>query len=297
MLAIYSLLPILSAETTNHIYDPSAWIVALLSLVFITGRFYFSLRHSDDPAIRRSFSKFLILRNLDKKYKPYLVKYFNFYNSLDQKSKLQFERRVQRFIDLKDFIPRGGLAEVTTEMKAMIGACAIQLTYGYPGVYFMHFWKILVYPDNYYSTITHKYHKGEVNIRGIIVLSWNSFKEGFENPTDGKNLGFHEMAHALRLLNIVENEEYDFYDRETMNQFEELARVETIKILNSQGESIFRKYCVTNMDEFFAVAIENFFERPDEFRNYNAEMYRLLTLILKVDPISIYGKNQVKKIA
>ena len=90
-------------------------------------------------------------------------------------------------------------------MKALIAGSAIQLTFGYPDVDFGHFWRILIYPDNYYSTITHRYHKGEVNIKGIIVLSWKSFKEGFADSTDGRNLGFHEMAHALRLINIVEN--------------------------------------------------------------------------------------------
>ncbi|MBK7711171.1 MAG: hypothetical protein IPJ37_09645 [Bacteroidales bacterium] len=36
-------------------------------------------------------------------------------------------------------------------------------------------------------------------------------QEGFSNQTDGLNsLGLHEMDHALRLINIVENEEYDF---------------------------------------------------------------------------------------
>jgi MtfA peptidase len=273
------------------------WIF-ILFIIFIFIRFYFQLKNSEDPFIKRNFKRYLILRNLQKEYKPYLTQYFIFYNSLDEKNKQLFERRVQRFIDLKEFIPRGGLKTVTPEMKTMIAATAIQLTFGYPKVYFLHFWRILIYPDNYYSTITHKYHKGEVNVRGIIVLSWRSFKEGFSNPNDGKNLGFHEMAHALKLTNIVQNEEYDFYDRQIMAEFESEAHNETLKILNSPHDvSLFRDYCVSNLDEFFSVAVENFFEKPSEFRSYNIKLYTLLTTILKIDPYEIYNKKELGKIA
>lgn len=223
---------------------------------------------------------------------------FTFYISLCEKDKQVFERRVQKFIDLKQFIPRGGIRDISPEMKSIIAGSAVQLTFGYPDVYFRHFWRILIYPDNYYSTITHKYHKGEVNRNGIIVISWKSFKEGFANPSDGRNLGFHEMAHALRLINIVENEEYDFYDRQIMNEFEKEAHNETIKILNSpDGVSLFRNYCVANIDEFFSVAVECFFERPFEFKTYNPKLYSLLSRILKIDPAIIYNSGELQNLA
>jgi len=268
----------------------------IILLIFIIGAAWFQVRYSDAPYVKRNFKRFLILRNLESRYKPFLLKYFTFYNSLGPKERILFERRVQKFIDMKQFIPRGGIKEVTSEMKAMIAGSAIQITFGYPNVYFRHFWRILIYPNNYYSSITHLYHKGEVNVRGIIVLSWKSFMEGFMDPDDGRNLGFHEMAHALRLINIVDNEEYDFYDRDIMKEFEAEAQNETLKILNSpEGSSLFRKYCVTNADEFFSVAVECFFERPGDFRSYNLKLYTLLTRILKSDPAELYSQNKTEK--
>jgi MtfA peptidase len=183
-------------------------------------------------------------------------------------------------------------------MKAMVAGSAIQLSFGYPSVYFRHFRKILIYPDNYYSTITRQYHKGEVNVRGLIVLSWKDFHAGFTNPTDGVNLGLHEMAHALRLINIVENNEFNFYEKRIMLQFDTEARIEMDKIRNSiQGPSIFRDYSITNHEEFFAVAVELFFERACIFKEYNPRLYRLLVDIFKVDPESICKKTQYSKIA
>lgn len=270
----------------------------LTIILFVIGYTYFHVRFSEAPMVKRNFKRYLILRNLDTRYKPFLIKYFKFYNALEPLERTLFEKRVQKFIDMKQFIPRGGIKEVTPAMKAMIAGSAIQITFGYPDVYFRHFWRILIYPDNYYSSITRRYHKGEVNARGIIVLSWNSFSEGFEDPADGRNLGFHEMAHALRLINIVENDEYDFYDRSIMKEFEAEAQKETVKILNSpEGTSLFRSYCVTNTDEFFSVAVECFFERPADFRDYNPRLYELLSQILKSDPVTLYSNIVSEKIA
>jgi MtfA peptidase len=104
------------------------------------------------------------------------------------------------------------------------------------------------------------------------------------------------MAHALRLINIVANEEFDFYDQGIMEEFEKEAKLETVKILNSHEEvSIFRNYSTTYLDEFFAVSIECFFEIPEEFKNYNLKLYQLLTMILKLNPAELYS-NSFKRI-
>lgn len=275
--------------------DNSITLPQVIILIGLTIFIYSRIRYSNIPYLRQNLKKYLFLRNLEKIYIPWLKQYFSFYNSLEAKDKLVFERRVQKFIDLKQFIPRGGIKEITPEMKVLIAGSAIQLTFGYPDVYFRHFWRILVYPDSYYSTITRKYHNGEVNIKGIIVFSWKSFREGFSNPSDGRNLGFHEMAHALRLINIVDNEEYDFYDRNIMKEFEMEAKHETIKILNSPHEtSLFRDYSATNLDEFFSVAVECFFEKSYDFVLYNPKLYDLLSKILKIDPIRLYSQSYIK---
>jgi MtfA peptidase len=39
-----------------------------------------------------------------------------------------------------------------------------------------------------------------------------------------------------------------------------------------------------NEHEFFAVAVENFFERPQEFKNAIPELYAILIKLLNQDP-------------
>ncbi len=171
-------------------------------------------------------------------------------------------------------------------MKALIAASAIQITFGYPSVYFEYFWRILVYPDQYYSKITRLYHKGEVSTKGFIILSWENFEKGYEDGTDGRNLGLHEMAHALQLENSIVNFEYDFIDFEALKAYDIEARKEIDKI-RLHGSDFFRSYAATNRVEFFAVSVENFFERPGLFKAYNSVLYDLLTMILLQDPLKI----------
>lgn len=227
----------------------------------------------------------LLFRNLNARSKTFLQKYFLYYRNLPPKDKLFFERRVQKFMNMKDFEPRGELKQVTLEMKTLIAASAIQITFGLPAVYMHRFYRILVYADDYYSTITHRHHRGEVNTRGFIVLSWKNLVEGYANNTDGRNLGLHEMAHALRIVDALHSEEQNLFDRETFMQFINYARQEMVRIETGE-ESFFREYAATNDHEFFAVAVENFFERPDAFHGYHPQLYLLLADLLNQNTLT-----------
>lgn len=221
-----------------------------------------------------------------QRFKDILLKYFSFYQKLSAEDKVKFERKVTNFVYSKRFIPRN-VDEVTIEAKVLIAACAVQLTFGLPNVYLQHFDKILVYPDDYYSSLTRKYHRGEVNPRfGIIVLSWQSFVDGYINGNDSKNVGLHEMAHALRLEIIIRNEEYNFFDEVLLDKFDDYSH----KICNDMAageDSIFRPYACTNEQEFFAVAIESFFEQPEVFNKQVPELFGILVKLLNQNPLSL----------
>lgn len=212
-----------------------------------------------------------------------LEKYFTWYNKLSPADKTKFARKVYLFIAGKRFIPRE-VPEVTPEARVLIAASAVQLTFGLPDIYLQHFNTILVYPNDYYSSITKRYHKGEVNPRfGIIVLSWQSFIDGYINPTDSLNVGLHEMAHALRLENIIRDEDYHFFDQDLMDKFDEYAR-KACDTMSHESEPFLRPYACTNAHEFFSVAVENFFERPVGFKKALPDLYTILTKLLNQDP-------------
>jgi len=229
----------------------------------------------------------LIRKPLSTKEKEILYKYSAYYRVLSEDHKAEFEKRLQRFLHSKRFISRSS-QKVTVEMKVLISASAVQLTFGLTEIYLSNFDKILIYPDAYYSRITKKYHLGEVNPRaGIIILSWKSFVEGYANLKDNKNLGIHEMAHALHFENRIRNSEYDFLDFELMEQLNYVTEREMQRIKNSSNH-FFRDYAATNAYEFFAVSLEYFFESPKEFKTEIPDYYALLVRILNQDPIRLY---------
>jgi Mlc titration factor MtfA (ptsG expression regulator) len=224
-------------------------------------------------------------------FRDILLKYFPYYRQLLPADKAAFERKLCTFIYSKRFIPRN-IDEVTIEAKVLIAASAVQLTFGLPNVYLRHFSKILVYPNDYYSSITKHFHKGEVNPRfGIIVLSWQSFVDGYIYPNDSFNLGLHEMTHALRLENIIRNEEYHFFDKDLLEKLDEHAR-NICKDIQNKRDPFFRPYACVNEHEFFSVAVENFFERPGQFKVELPEVYDILTKLLAQDPLQLTILNR-----
>lgn len=262
-------------------------LLLILFVLFIVGKIVYESYQVIRVIINYFFKDFinrhLIFRKLNARSKAFLETNFRYYQNLNDKDKVLFEKRVQKFMDMKEFIPRGELKEVTLDMKTLISASAIQITFGLPGIYFLHFYRILVYPDDYYSTITQRYHKGEVHTRGFIVLSWKSLLHGYLDHRDGRNLGLHEMAHALKIVDSIKNEEYDFFDYDAFHGFIRHGRMEMHRINNGEG-SFFRSYAATNDYEFFAVAVENFFEKPKDFETYHPELFQLLCKLLKQTP-------------
>ncbi|PZX61327.1 hypothetical protein LV84_00315 [Algoriphagus ratkowskyi] len=217
--------------------------------------------------------------------KAILENTFPYYQRLNQKHKDEFVRKLEMVLIGKSFIARGDIREVTPEMKILIGATIIMVTFGWKDLRLLHFKKILVYPSTYYSTISKQYHRGEVNPRhGIIALSWSCFLEGMENQKDGVNLGIHEVAHALKLENqIYYNSESDFFNPEVYDSFQLLANKEIEKV-KAGYLTVFRSSAGLNEDEFFAVALETFFEKSHEFFQYNPELYGTLIRLMRQDP-------------
>src|SRR5690606_15807489 len=224
-------------------------------------------------------------------YREILSRNFDYYRRLRAVDKPKFERKVCSFLYSKQFIPRQ-MDTVPIEARVLIAASAVQLTFGLPNVYLQHFDKILAYPNEYYSSITRQYHKGEVNPRfGIIVLSWRNFVEGYARPDHPLNVGLHEMAHALRLENIIRHSDFKFFDEALIEKFDRYARAVCEK--PEERVPFFRPYACTNEHEFFSVAVENFFARPEAFSRELPELYDIMRRLLQQDPLKLMAPAEV----
>jgi MtfA peptidase len=207
------------------------------------------------------------------------------YSKLTENELSEFEWRAHDFLDTTKIefrqFERASNA-VFKRVRLLIASVAAQMTFRLPTDCFSIYDRIIVYPDYYYSRVSKQYHKGETNpSAGLMVFSLRGITEGFDLPYDGINLLYHEMAHALYLEHKVMD--YNLFDEEVFYSFDNFARQ---ALSQEQPEDYFlRPYALTNVHEFFAVATENFFERPEQFQQSLPELFMIMRDLYKQDPL------------
>ncbi|WP_243652216.1 zinc-dependent peptidase [Mariniflexile fucanivorans] len=213
------------------------------------------------------------LKRLNQNQKNVLQQQFSFYKKLNNIEKKHFNHRVASFITDKDFIGRDGLI-VNDDIKVLISATAVMLTFGFRDFYIGIISKIVIYPKAFYSNTNQTYHKGEFNPKlETLVLSWEDFVKGFSNNTDNINLGIHEFTHAIHINSM---KEHDVSSTIFSDSFKELSDMlaESEALRNKlMASNYFRKYAFTNQFEFLAVIIENFIETPQTFKTEFPNVY------------------------
>lgn len=218
-------------------------------------------------------------------YEIYLLNKFSYYDKLSFQMRIKFLLRVKNFITDKSFEKKGDF-EITDEMKTLIAASAIQVTFGLDSYKFDYFETIVILPDSYYSNLTNHYHMGEVSLNGVIIISWKDFINGYSNPSDTYNVGLHEMAHALDFEQKLDDGDFDFYFGNYFDKWALIAKAEYENIHNERA-SFLRKYAGTNEREFFAVCVESFFEAPEQFKEKLPQIYHHLCILLNQDPMNV----------
>ena len=202
-----------------------------------------------------------------------------------------FVSRLFQFMESKDFIGREGLI-ITDEIKVLISASAVQLTFGLKDFTINHLHTINVFPRVFFSKFYRTSFKGLNTQNGILSLSWDDFKEGYANETDRLNLGLHELAHSLN-IDADEDENSDSHFSSYFEKWTSIAQNDFLDL--KEGRNTFlRSYGGTNMHEFFAVCIEHFFEAAPEFKKQLPHLYNFLILMLNQDPTNDTGDYRLK---
>ncbi len=218
-----------------------------------------------------------------------ILEEFEMYRDLppDEQARLRDLMRV--FLDEKRFEGCAGLV-ITDEMRVLISAQACRLILHMNNEWYGRVSSILVYPAAYRQrgsghagsgTVTSDWNAnaGESWSGGPIVLTWNTIQRDETRPHDGRNLVYHEFAHALDCLDgwadgippTAGKRASADWQRVVQSELAELRRRVT------QGKrSLLDAYGATNEAEFFAVASECYFERPKELEQQHAELFGLL---------------------
>ena len=209
---------------------------------------------------------YIRLKHLNQNQKKVLQNQFSFYKKLNATEKKHFNHRVASFISDKDFIGREGVV-ISDEIKVLISATAVMLTFGFRDFYIGIISTIIVYPKAFYSNTNKAFHKGEFNPRfQTLVLSWEDFVNGYSNDTDNINLGIHEFTHAIHINSMKAQDVSATIFNDSFSELSEMLAENEVLRNKLMASNYFRKYAFTNQFEFLAVTIENFIETPQTFR-------------------------------
>jgi len=222
-----------------------------------------------------------------------------FYRRLSVTDRDELLGHVQVFLAEKLFEGCGGL-EMTDEIRVTIAAQACLLLLRRATDYFPHLLTILVYPSAYMAeeqrqiedhvweegTMTRL---GETGRRmGSMVLAWDAAKSGADDPSDGKNVVFHEFAHQLDYENYASDGVPGLDTREQQLSWSEVMRTEfaLLRAADDTGiPTLLDTYGATNPAEFFAVTTEAFFERPRALRARHPKLYAQFQRYFQQDPV------------
>jgi len=221
----------------------------------------------------------------DKKtgYHQLLLQYLPYYRSLSPALQERFMKRTVTFMTTKQF----EYVEIVPEerMPLLISAAAVQLTFGIEHYLLDYFEKIYVLHHDYHYGLNSMPFQGHVNHEGI-YLSWNNFTRGFENYNDGDNVGLHEMAHALTYVNFNVTEGEDEGFRQRFIQFSQTGRWVFAQMQTEEAGGFLGNYAASRYEEFWAVCVEHFFERPVAFKIHLPELYAAMCELLNQDVLT-----------
>jgi len=206
-------------------------------------------------------------------------------------------RLIQVFVHDKAFEGCGGLA-ITDEMKVTIAAHACLLLLHLDGPCYPTVDRILVYPTAFVPKHVVRYRSsgiqpvavpetGESWQDGVVVLSWDDVRSGASNPADGDNVVLHEFAHQLDQENgmgggtpVLESPSLlRTWGRVLAAHYEQLRRD-----ADEGRPTVLNAYGATNPAEFFAVATEAFFEKPQQLQAAEPDLYAELKEYYHQDP-------------
>lgn len=169
-------------------------------------------------------------------------------------------------------------------MPVLVSASAVQLTFGLKH-YRLPFYKyIRIYPEEYIAG--HSFNVLVGTVQGnTITIAWNHLLKGNENPTDGSNVGLHEMSHALYIQKMVIEEKYA---RKFAVQYNDLLTECTLASKTEiQGmQNLYSAYADTNVQEFWAESVELFFEKPLALSEHYPNVFEAMKWLLNQNPLA-----------
>lgn len=234
----------------------------------------------------------LLKKPFPEKFRVIMQRRIRYYQKLSAEAKVEFERRVLRFLSKKTIT--GIDTEVTDEDRLFVAASAIIPMFALPYYSYPNVIEVLLYPSSFDDsfqtspTVENRNILGMVGsgfLNGEVILSKPDLERAFDGQRHTHNVGIHEFVHLIDkadgdidgIPEILMEHSYSLAWLREIKK--EIARIE-------KGESSINPYALTNNAEFLAVASEYFFDDPEKMRKQQPDLYAYLSTIFHQKPDS-----------
>jgi Mlc titration factor MtfA (ptsG expression regulator) len=224
-------------------------------------------------------------RPFPEAWRAHLDTHVAFARRLSPRERARLEGDVQAFVHEKHFEGAQGFM-VDDRVKVVIAAAAARLVLGLDLSLYDRLTEIVVYGTDYTHQGMDGVVYGEAHTFGTVVLSWPAVLRGLENPGDGHDTALHEFAHVMDVAdgafdgtpNLHALDDYRPWAQVMERHFVALRRA------GPRRRALLRQYGATNEAEFFAVATEAFFEKPEQMKARAPDLYAELVRFYRRDP-------------
>ncbi len=227
---------------------------------------------------------------LTDQHRTILREQVRFYQHLDEPGRWRFEQRVAAFLSAVRIAGIGTAIDDTD--RIFVAASAVIPIFGFPDWQYNNLTDVLIYPDTFNESF--QFEGKDRNILGMVgsgymngkmLLSQRALREGFQVNNDKSNTAIHEFVH---LLDKADGAVDGIPEYLLAHQY----TIPWISLMQQQIDEIranhsdINPYGASDKSEFFAVAAEYFFERPELLKEKHPELYSMLEKIFHQSPAS-----------
>lgn len=219
-------------------------------------------------------------RSMPEEAIDFLQRKVAFYRNLSDQDRRTFDQRALLFIESTDIIGQG--IEVTDEDCLLIAASAIIPVWAFPKWHYFNLSEVILISNRFngqwetgQEDSRYLGMVGYGNLAGKLLLSKPDLHAGFSNANDRKNVGIHEFAHLIDMVDgKCDGLPKQLSENPLSMPWLDFVRQKTREIF--KRDSDIDEYAATAKEEFFAVASEYFFERPKLLRTRHPKLYQAL---------------------
>lgn len=217
--------------------------------------------------------------------KQLLQQHVLFYSQLTTEEKTRFEETLRKFLQT---VRITGVKTVVEDIdRVFVAAAAIIPVFAFKDWEYLHIHEVLLYPGSFNKDF--QLSGAGRNILGMVgngpmqdtmILSRQDLRNGFLNNNGKSNTAIHEFVH---LIDKADGDTDGLPEALLAHQYviPWLQRIHQEIELIKAGQSDIDLYAATSETEFFAVAAEYFFEKPQLMQEKHPVLFQLLQQIFK----------------